>query len=827
MSVKHFPLLAVFLVLCLPAAAQKPSPAPAPSANDFAAARNFLAQGDLGRAREAALAGLKLAPKSVEGYELLGIISMQRKDYEQALEAFQHALELNPRSAVTHNNIANCYAQQQKMELAEKEYRTSLAIEPGNAGANYNLGVILLANKQPEAAIAYLRKVTPPDLPTAVNLIRAYLRAHHTERGLEFARQFSKKGGDDANVHFALGVVLGEENQFEAAEHELEIADGLKPGNYAILLKQGQASFHCKHYGKAESALHRALLINPDSLEAMNTLGRVFIDQHRTVDALQVLVKAHKLAPRDTDIIFLMARVSMLESYDDDAIPLLEEGIKIAPRNPELHAALGECYFQTGKADKALAEFELLREIDPTAKPYAFLSFYYRYLGRFDEAKKAALEGLKIDPHNLSCLFNLGAILNKQGDVVGAEKYLVEALKTDPDFDQALLELASLKMTTKKYEEAIPLLRHAMEESRDPAPAYYKLATAERILHRTEDSQRDFKIFQTLSKSPAPQPIPYQNFFELASRRESLPPKTRLDLDLKTIQAEVDRHPTDPQNLYLLAETQMKLGHRDEAMAALNHLEEVSGGDLRAELGIGVFLAKYRFYREAMPHFERALAADPKSDEARYDLADACFHARDYTRAFEVLQQVSEAARDDSYLFLLGDVEARIGRVDEAAKIFRHAVEVNPDNDQYFLALAMTYLREGNADEAGRVLQQGLARVPNSARIHWGLGVVSVLKGDNQHAEDDLVRATDLLPEWVNGFSTLGFFYSQTGQISKARETLERFKTVNGSADLDSSKIERMLDQEQDHAHDGPQPLTPEARLQFLQVALSLADRDL
>jgi cytochrome c-type biogenesis protein CcmH/NrfG len=141
----------------------------------------------------------------------------------------------------------------------------------------------------------------------------------------------------------------------------------------------------------------------------------------------------------------------------------------------------------------------------------------------------------------------------------------------------------------------------------------------------------------------------------------------------------------------------------------------------------------------------------------------------------------------------------------------------------------MTYLRERNTEDAESALRQGLARVPNSARIHWGLGVVSVLKGDNRETEDNLVKATDLMPEWVSAFSTLGYFYSQTGQISKARETLERFKAVNGSGDLNSSKIEHMLDQEsaQQNAAGPPRPLSPEARAQFLEVALALADRDL
>ena len=673
------------------------------------------------------MAGLKSAPSSVEGYDLLGIIYMQQRDYDEALRAFEHALSLNPRSAATHNNLANCYGQQQKMELAEKEYKTTLGIEPGDPVANYNLGVVLLEKGRPQGAIPYLRKVVPPDLPTAMNLIRAYLRAHQTEAGLAYARRMSEKGGDNASLHCSLGIVLAEENQFEAAEHELEIADGFKPRDYDILLNQGRASLHCKHYEKAEGALNRALLIKPDSVEVLEALGRVYFEQRRAIDALQVLVKARKLAPQNTDVIFLLARVSMLESYDEDAIPLLEEGIKLAPRNPELHAALGESYFQTGKTDKGLAEFEVLRQLDPTARPYAFLSFCYRYLGRFEQAKKTALQGLKIDSHNMACLFNLGAVLNEQGNGAEAGKYLAEALKIDPNYDQALMALASLKMAMKKYEEAIPLLRHAMEVSPDPGPAYYKLATVERDLHRIEDAQRDLKIFQTLSKTPSGAAIPYQNLFEFASRRASLDPQARLEFDLKTLEEQIKRHPSDPQNLYMLADTQMKLGHREEALAAIGQLEQVSGQDLRTELGIGVLLAKYRLFRDAMPYFERALAADPTSDEARYDLADTYFHLRDYGHAFEVLQQVSSGGRDDTYLFLLGDVEARIGRTAEAVEIFRHAVEMNPDSDQYYLALAMTHLRQRNTEEAEHALRRGLARVPNSARIHWGLGIISAL----------------------------------------------------------------------------------------------------
>src|SRR6202023_2830260 len=106
------------------------------------------------------------------------------------------------------------------------------------------------------------------------------------------------------------------------------------------------------------------------------------------VDALDLLARAHKLAPENSDIIFLLARVSMSQNYFEDAIPLLESGLKIAPERADLHAALGESFFMAGKTERAIDEFKTLIELDPSARSYAFLGLSYRHLGRFDEAKK-------------------------------------------------------------------------------------------------------------------------------------------------------------------------------------------------------------------------------------------------------------------------------------------------------------------------------------------------------------------------------------------------------------------------------------------------------
>ena len=194
----------------------------------------------------------------------------------------------------------------------------------------------------------------------------------------------------------------------------------------------------------------RALKLKPESPETLYLLAQVYADESRPLDALDLLVRAHKIAPENTDIIFLMAQVSISQNYFEDAIPLLESGLKIAPQRADLLAALGESYFMSGKVDKAIEEFKKLIEVEPSARSYAFLGLSYRHLGRFDEAKQYFQKGLKLDPHNSSCLFNLGFIAERQGDSAAAEAMFQEVLRSNPDYPDALLELANLRISGQK-----------------------------------------------------------------------------------------------------------------------------------------------------------------------------------------------------------------------------------------------------------------------------------------------------------------------------------------------------------------------------------------
>ncbi len=349
----------------------------------------------------------------------------------------------------------------------------------------------------------------------------------------------------------------------------------------------------------------------------------------------------------------------------------------------------------------------------------------------------------------------------------------------------------------------------------------------ERSMHQTAAAQRDLNVFQSLSKNSATGPYPFQHLFDYLENRSQLTSQQRTQLDVSELTAQIQKNPGQPQDLYLLAETYLKLGERDEAEKTIAQLDQVSTNDYRTQTGIGVLLARYHLYDEAILHFQNALRANPDSDDIKFDLADVYFRKRQYPEALAAAQSVSAAGQqDDAYLALVGDIYAHQGDSEKAVQIFKDAIERNPDNDQYYLSLTLVQLRGDDLSGAEQTLQKGLARIPSSGKILWGLGVVSVLQGNTTQAAQQLERAVELLPEWAGSYSTLGVFYYETGQVDKAREVLNRFKGSNAGG-LDVSRIEEALSRAPNNAPASDGTIPMEARQQLLQFALSVADRTL
>jgi tetratricopeptide (TPR) repeat protein len=824
-----FAVAAVPLSLPVHAQAGRSSEVPgrSPAADDFEEAKQMLQKGLLDEAAAAARRGLDRSPKSVLGLNLLGVIYQQQGKDAEAIPQFVRALAIKPDSVDTLNNLATSYAAQKRTDLAEQMFRKSLRLKPEDATANYDLGLLLLERNKAKESIPYLLRVRHPDVATRLNLVRAYFSSGNKVAGLATAERLSRSFPKDTKVHFSLGVLLGSHHQYQNAIHEFELANALEPQTFDILHDLGQAYLLNGQPAPAQEKLDQALHLQPDSADTLYLRARADTDLGKDVDALELLVRARKISPKNTDIVLLMARLSMKQQFFEDAIEVLKEGVQIDPRRADLHAALGESYFTVGKVEEAVKEFKTLVSLDPAPRSYALMGMCYRHLGQYDEAKRFLEESLKGDPENLPALFHLGMIAKTQRNPLLAEKYFERAVRADPNYADALLELAGVKMDQRRYEEAIPLLRLCIQLNGGLPAAYYKLALAERSAHQLEAARRDMSVFQTLSKNPEAAPYPLQHFFDYLERRNALPAAQQSAADLHELEMEVNQHPDRPRSLYLLAEALLKVGREKDATEVLQRLEEVSGGDFRTELGIGVLLGRFRSYSAAAQYLQAALKVDPASEEAKYNLGEVYFQSANYLAALQQLLEISSPEqRDSSYLSLLGDVYGHLGRGQQAQEVLKEAVGKSPENDQCYVSLVMEQLRARSVDAAKATAQEGLARIPDSGPLHWVAGIVAVVRGDIQDGEKYLRKAVDLMPARETAYVSLGILYYEEGRIAEARQVLQQCTEMFPQGTLDMEKISATLDaaSKTEKSHTKTVALSPAARQEFYELASTMAD---
>jgi tetratricopeptide (TPR) repeat protein len=824
LSRRALALIALFLF-----AASCAARAPVPRQPEgLQAAEIQMRQGHFDQARSAILAVLTKDPTSVEAWNLLGIVEAAQRDNAGALIALRRALELDPHSARTHNNLGNVFIADNKPDLAENEFRTVLRLDPGNRDANYNLATLLMTRDLPAAAIPYLERISPRDRDTSLRLIDACLRSRRTVEALRLATALSAQTPGDPELHLTLGVLLATHGQYSAAELELEKADALRPDTFEILYDLGQTYLLDNRSSQAQFELTQALRVQPNSTSALYLLADSHWKQSQPLDALELLVRAHKLSPQNTDVILLMARISMSQGYYEDAIPLLQSGLKLAPQRSDLRSALGESYFKSDQIGKAILAFRAVVATNPSARAYSFLGLSHTYLGQYATAEQDFRNGLKLDPRCGFCLFSLGYIAERQGNSAEAEGTFRRVLVWDPDFPDALLELANLEIQSEHYQEAETLLKHYVRVSQTPAPGYYKLAMVERKLHRNAEASENLAQFEKFSTQAIPSTYLYENLFDYLDHRSELSPYLRRKQDLTELLGQNRKHPDQPEILYMLAQAYLGTGDVEKARTTIAQLDQVRAGDYRTPAGAGVLFARYRLYDDAIRQFQAALRIEPRSDDVKFDLANALFRKGDYPDALDAMQQVSAQEHDDdAWLSLLADIYAHLGQTDRAEEIDHAAIRRSPDNDENYLSLALLQLRQGDAEAGRRTLLQGQSRVPASGKIVWGLGIAAVMQGNTEAAASDFERAVDLLPEWPGSFSMLGFFYFQTGQISRAREVLDRFRNSSAAGGLDVSRIEAVLNEAPQGEAAPNAPLPTAKREQLLQMALLLADRTL
>ena len=169
-----------------------------------------------------------------------------------------------------------------------------------------------------------------------------------------------------------------------------------------------------------------------------------------------------------------------------------------------------------------------------------------------------------------------------------------------------------------------------------------------------------------------------------------------------------------------------------------------------------------------------ALAADSKSPEFLYKFALIALQAGMSDAAKAALESALKLRPNEpAYLLGYGIAWLRKGDLFEAEKVFRHLIQLQPNNESAQVHLGYVLLNQKKYDEA-RVWLEKSARSPAAIpEVFYYLGLVAQEQNDDAKAISLFEKAVQKLPDYAHARIALGSSYIKLRNYPRAKEELE------------------------------------------------------
>lgn len=356
---------------------------------------------------------------------------------------------------------------------------------------------------------------------TEMTSAKLYIQQKNYDKALDALKKEVAKNPESDEGWYYLGVVYGEKEQFDpmidAFNKSLSISKKFESNindskryfwanlfNKGVNLFQRGTSNENKdsakvYWDKSINAFEYAVRLQPDSASTYKNLAFVLISSGKFDEAIPAL---EKLIEKDKAVdgykflgeIHYNKGIQFKNQYDasknlqdslkamehfNKAISVLEEARKYYPSDSDVLLLLSNSYIAANKIDVAINAFKAGVEQEPGNK-------YYRYnygvllLGssNFEGAASQFNEAIKIDPQYQNAIYNLavtyvrwGAAINKEAEEKG---------ESNPEYK-------------KKFEQALPHLEKVVEMDPKNASIWELLGRVYTVLGMQDDATEAFK----------------------------------------------------------------------------------------------------------------------------------------------------------------------------------------------------------------------------------------------------------------------------------------------------------------------------------------------
>jgi tetratricopeptide (TPR) repeat protein len=229
--------------------------------------------------------------------------------------------------------------------------------------------------------------------------------------------------------------------RWEEALRELQAALRVNPAQGEWHFNMGLTLEALGRYPEAAGAYRRALEHHGAEPELLKHLGAASLRAARPLEALQAFDRAAKLDPgEETSYVYRIDAYRQLGQHDEAEV-MFYSACQINDQNPRTYILMAQSLLDREQADRALACLDRAREIDPRDPDlHAHLGEAYRLKGDLDRALEEYTVQVGLHPHDTLALLDLSRLLIDLDRAAEADARLRRVIELDPGCAEAHFE---------------------------------------------------------------------------------------------------------------------------------------------------------------------------------------------------------------------------------------------------------------------------------------------------------------------------------------------------------------------------------------------------
>jgi tetratricopeptide (TPR) repeat protein len=331
-------------------------------------------------------------------------------------------------------------------------------------------------------------------------LLGATARAQETALGE--LRAAAKGAPTDLRAQIALGRALIEAGHLEEAATQMNTVVRLGKGSMESLYETRRVDFASGDYKRVRNGCRALSAKDPKHVLSDVCMARAYLVWRRTSEAFEFIDKALATDPHNYEALLAQADAKRMQGDLGAAAEAYARAVAETHDGADAELGMGITLMLARQNDKALAALRTALERAPSDPDVQF------ELGRAVPGQESAgllQKALMGRPSWADAELELTGALLRSGDAAGAEVHLQSILKRTPEQPIALARHGAALVALKRFADAEPVLKHALELIPNDFDTAFALAKLYEGTDRVEEAFTQYRGAADLKRdNPAP-----------------------------------------------------------------------------------------------------------------------------------------------------------------------------------------------------------------------------------------------------------------------------------------------------------------------------------